>query len=95
MAESLWRFLKTLHIQLPCNPAIPLLVYIPKRMEKQVFKQKLVYACQSQRYRTGPTRLARSKPNAEILKFAAEKEFIHQAVKRGDGRTEGAGIATG
>ena len=54
MAESLWktvgRFLKTLHIQLPCNPAIPRLVYIPKGMEKQVFKQKLVHECLQQHY---------------------------------------------
>ena len=53
MAESLWktvgRFLKTLHIQLPCNPAIPHLVYIPKGMEKQVFKQKRIHEC-SQHY---------------------------------------------
>ena len=54
MAESLWktvgRFLKTLHIHLPCNPAIPRLVYIPKGMEKQEFKEKLVHECLQQHY---------------------------------------------
>ena len=28
-----------------------------------------------------------SKPNAEMLRFAAEKGFIHEATKQEDGRT--------